>query len=270
MMSIVLRTLKDRRWSIMVYVAVGVLFLWMYVAMFPTFADKADQFKQLMNAYPESMMDAFGVKDAAKMFENVENFLAMENYSFLWPILAIALAVSVGGYSIAGEIEQKTIETLLSQPVSRTKIFFAKYLSGAAILALFSSFSIMSIVPLAKLHNVDYNLSAHWKTLLLCYLFAMTIFSIATLFSSMSSEKSRAYFFTVGIVVVMYALNIVASLKDSLSDLKYGSFFYYFNTSKALTENALDPVSIWVFACVIVATTALSVVIFNRRNIVVA
>lgn len=270
MISIIVRTLKDRRWSVVIYTVVGVLFVWMYVGMFPTFADKADQFNQLLDAYPESMMDAFGVKDAASIFNNVENFLAMENYSFLWPILAIALAVSVGGYSIAGEIEQKTIETLLAQPVSRIKIFFAKYISGAVILALFSFLTVLSVVPLAKLHDVDYNLVAHWKTLVLCYLFSMAIFSVATLFSAMFSEKSKAYFFTVGIVVIMYALNLIASLKESLSDLKYGSFFYYFNTSKALTENTLDSISIWVFISVIVVTIALAAMIFNRRNITVA
>ncbi len=269
-MSIILRTLKDRKWSLAVYIVAGVLFLWMYVGMFPTFADKREQFDQLMNAYPESMMEAFGVKNAAAIFNSIENFLAVENYSMLWPIIAIALAVSLGGYSIAGEIERKTIETLLSQPLSRSKIFWAKYLAGMIVIALFSMITIYAIIPLANIYNVKYNFEANTKMLLLGFIFSWAIFSLATLFSSIFSEKSKAYFVTAGIIVVMYALNIVSALKDNLSDLKYGSFFYYFNSSKALTENIIPSTSLWVFGMVIIVSTVISVATFNRRNITVS
>ena len=127
MLTVFLRTIKIRFWATLVYIIVGVLFVWMFVGMFPSFADKADDLNQLMELYPEKMMEAFGVKDAVSIFASVENFLAVENYSFLWPILAIALAISLGGFSVAGEIERKTIEFLLAQPISRSGLFWGKY-----------------------------------------------------------------------------------------------------------------------------------------------
>jgi len=270
MLAVIIRTIKDRKWSILVYILAGVLFVWMYVGMFPTFSDKKEEFKQVMDAYPESIMETFGVKDAAAIFDNIENFIATENYSFLWPIMLIALAVSLGGYSIAGEIERKTIETLLSEPISRLRLFWAKYIAGLVLILFFVIITVLSLIPLCELHNVEYNTMSHITMLGLGSLFGWAIFSITTLFSALFNEKSKPYFFSVGILILMYALNIVASLKDNLSDLKYGSFFYYFDSTRALLDQTITWEALLIFGGISVVTTIAAAIIFDRRNITVA
>jgi uncharacterized membrane-anchored protein YitT (DUF2179 family) len=101
-------------------------------------------------------------------------------------------------------------------------------------------------------------------------LFGGAIYSMTTLFSALFSERAKTYFFSVGIIVVMYALNIVASLKDNLSDLKYFSFFHYFDTNKALVDNQIDPLAYYIFGGVIIGSTLLAALIFNRRNVTVS
>jgi ABC-2 type transport system permease protein len=270
MLAVFLRTLKSRRLTIIIYTAVGVLFLWMYVGMFPSFSNKTEEFNQLMQAYPESFMKAFGIEDATKIFSNIENFLAMENYSFLWPILAVALVVSVAGFSIAGEVEKKTIETLLAQPISRAKLFWGKYLAGVAIIAAFSILSIFAVIPLCKIHGVSYNTGAHFKMLIIGILFCWAIYSLTSLFSAISSERARPYFISVGILVVMYAIKIVASLKENLENLKYFSFFHYLDAAKILGRNELDYYAIIVFALVIVVSTIFAQIVFEQRDITVS
>ena len=270
MSAIFLRTIKDRLVSTLVYIIGEIGFIWMYVAIFPSMEGQADELSQAFAAYPESLMKAFGISDMAAMFRKIENFLATENYSFLWPILAVALVVSIGGYSIAGEIERKTIETLLAQPISRIKIFISKYFSGLLIFTVFTAMTVFSIIPLAKIHGVDYFLEAHTKMFVLGLLFGGAIYSMTTLFSALFSERAKTYFFSVGIIIVMYALNIVASLKDNLSDLKYFSFFHYFDTNKALVDNQIDPLAYYIFGGVMIGSTLLAALIFNRRNITVS
>ncbi len=265
-----MRTIKDRKWSLLIYVLAGVLFVWMYISMFPTFSDMKEEFSQVLEVYPESIMETFGVKDAAAIFDNIENFLAAENYSFLWPIMLIALAVSIGGYSIAGEIERKTIETLLSEPISRVKLFWAKYFSGMTIVLLFIIITVLSVVPICELYNVEYNIKANLMMLGLGALFGWALYSLTTFFSSLFSEKSKPSFITVGLLILMYAINIVASLKENLSDLKYGSFFYYFDSAKALSEKTISLETILVFGGVAIISTVLAVIIFDKRNITVS
>lgn len=270
MKAIIIRTIKDRAISTLIYILGEIIFLWMYISIFPSMSKQSAELSKAFEAYPESLMKAFGITDMAAMFNHIENFLATENYSFLWPIIAIALVVSIGGYAIAGEIERKTIETLLAQPISRLKLFLAKYLSGLFIYIIFTAITVFAVIPLSKMYDVAYNSSAHISMFFLGLLFGTTIYSLSFLFSAMFSERAKAYFLTVGIVICMYAINIAASLKDSLSDMKYFSFFYYFDTNKALIDHRIEPLSIYVFCSTILICTLLAALIFNRRNITVS
>ncbi len=68
-------------------------------------------------------------------------------------------------------------------------------------------------------------------------------------------------------IVGMYVLNIVASLKDSLSDLKYASFFYYYNPLKAFAYGNIDKWTFLVFGIVILITFIFGLIIFAKRDI---
>lgn len=269
MWALFTKTIKDRKWNIIIYTLVAILTVWMYIGMFPSFSSKADEFKQLMNAYPESMMKAFGVEDSALIFSSIEHFLAMENFSMLWPIMLIALLVAWGGSAIAGEVEKGTIETLLSQPLSRAKIFFSKYFSGVTALIVFTFLSIFSVIPLAKLYDVDLQINSYYYISALGFMFGLAIYSISMFFSAVFSEKGRAYFLGAGIMVIMYFLQIISSLKESLADLKYATFFYYFDFNKALFDHQISNLSIEVFLGVSILFTALAVLIFSKRDITV-
>ncbi len=270
MFAVFWKTIKDRKTSLLAYCLAGIMFLWMYVALFPFIRDQAEELNKLMETYPESFLEAFGIQAGQLWFDKLENFLAVEHFSFIWPIMVIALLISLGGYSMAGEIEKGTIETLLAEPISRVKLFFEKYLAGVVILILFVIVSIFAVVPLAEAYNVDYQLSHYFTVAILGLMFGLAIFSIATLLSSIFSEKGKAYFITAGILVVMYVLNIVSSLKENLKDLKYLSFFHYFDSSKALIDNQIDNLAIWVFLGVTVVCTAIAVFWFSKRDISVS
>lgn len=267
MWSIFVRTIRDRKWNILIYSLVAILTVWMYISMFPSFSSKADEFKQLMNAYPESMMKAFGVKDSAMIFSSIENFLAMENFSLLWPVMLIAFLVSWAGSAIAGEMEKGTIEILLAQPVSRLKIFFSKYFSGFTALLIFTALSIYSIIPLARLYDVNFQFQSYFLISILGFLLGLAIFSVSMFFSAVFNEKGRVYFLGAGMMVAMYFLQIISNLKESLANLKYATFFYYFDFNKALFDYKIDNLTLIVFIGTTVLFTSLAALIFSRKNI---
>ena len=267
MFTIFWRTIKDRRISLIVYCLSGILLLWMYVALFPSILEEAENLNKLIESYPEALMKAFGIKDFT--FDHIENFLAVEQFSIVWPLIVIFMMIAIAGRAISGEIEKGTAEILLSKPVSRLKIFFGKYLAGFFTLLVFTIFTIFAIVPLAELHNIDYVLENYFSLAIIAFLFAWALFSMAMFFSAIFSERSKAYMATGGILIAMYVLNIIAALKDNLSDLKYASFFYYYNYSDALIRNTIDDISIWVFLGVIVVFTVVGAIWFKKRDIAV-
>ncbi len=265
MWQIFLRTLKDRRTLLVIYCVASITLLWMYIAFFPGFKEQSSSIEQLMKSYPESMMKAFNVD--IKSFTTVEGFISTEQFSFVWPLLLMFMMIGYAGFSLAGEIEKGTIEILLSQPVSRLKIFLGRYLAGFVMLILFTIFSIFAAIPICQAYNIDFSAHNFMTLALLGFMFGLSIYSIGMFFSSIFSDKGKVFFLSGGLLVVMYVLNILSAIKESLMDLKYASFFYYFNPQKALVYNQIDNWSYFVFIGVAVILTVLGAIWFSRRDI---
>lgn len=265
MRTLFFRILKDRRLVTIIYCLVSIGLLWMYVALFPAFKEQSKAMEDMLKSYPESFLKAFNFD--IKSFTTLEGFLSTEQYSFMWPLLAILSMVGFAGSAIAGEIENGTIEIVLSNPVSRLKLFISRYLAGLVILIIFVVVSVFSAIPLAEIYNINFASQSFATMALLAFIFAWAIYSLAMLFSSIFSDKGKVFFLTGGILVVMYVLNIVSALKSSLADLKYGSFFYYFNPPKALYHNEIDVWAYVVFISVAILATIIGAVWFARRDI---
>lgn len=269
MWTIIKRSLKDYKTPLIIFSLSSIGFLWMYIAMFPSIAKESAKMTELVKNYPDAMFKAFGIDPNQLTFSSIESFISMEHFSLVWPIMAIAMAVSLAGGAIAGEIEKGTMAILLSQPISRLNLFFSKYLMGLISITIFTALSIFLTLPLAKIHNVAHTSESYPIMFALGILFALAIYSLAFLFSSIFSEKGKVVFVTLGIVILMYALKIVSSLKESLTDLKYSSFFYYYNQNAALVDHRISNESIIAFSSVIIICTILAAIIFSKRDVAV-
>jgi len=261
------RTVKDRKVAIIVYCLAVIAFLWMYVALFPAFRDQSATFNEMMKSYPQDFMKAFGVENID--MGSLESYLAMEQFGIVWPLMAAFLMISLAGMMLSGEIEKGTAEIILSRPVSRQQIFWARYLVGIAVLVVFVLCSVMATIPLARIYNVDYSVHNFWTMSMACFLFGWAIFSIAFMFSAIFSERSKVYMLTGGLLVLMYVIKVVSALKESLDKLKYFSFFYYYDANRALVENAIDGKTWLVFMSVVVVCTVIGVLVFRKRDVAV-
>jgi ABC-2 type transport system permease protein len=148
MLNIFLRTIKDRKISLAIYSTAGLIFLWMYVALFPSMQKNAEAFEEMFENMPEIFFKALGIESLG--FSTIEQFLSIEHFSLVWPLMAIFLLLSIAGSSLAGEIEKGTAELLLSKPISRLKLFLGKYMSGIFSLLVFTVISIFAIAALAR------------------------------------------------------------------------------------------------------------------------
>lgn len=265
MLAIFWRTLKDRRTLLIIYCLSSIALLWMYVALFPSIREQSASLEAMMKNYPQSFMKAFNFD--IKAFTTLEGFISTEQFSFVWPILVTFMMVGYAGYAIAGEIESGTIEVLLAQPISRAKLFLGRYFAGLFILIVFTIFSIFAAIPIAKIYGISIKGENFVTMALLSFMFALSIYSIGMFASAVFSDKGKVFFITGVTLVAMYVLNILSSLKDSLADLKYASFFYYFNPGKALVYNEIVHEAYFVFIGISILLTFVGFMIFLKRDI---
>lgn len=265
MNAIFWRTIKDRYLSSAVYLISTVGLLWMYVAIFPSIKSSFAALESAIKLYPEALLKAFNVDISS--YVTFEGYISSEMFSLFWPLILIFISVGFAGGAIAGEIEKGTIELLLSQPVSRLKLFLEKYFAGIVIILFYVIISVFALPLLLKAYNIGYNILSFEKMAILGFLFGWAIFSFSMLFSTIFSDKGKVFFISSGIIVAMYVLNILALLKENLSKLKYYSFFHYFDANSALIYHKIDHEAYWVFSGVAIVCTILAAIWFSRRNI---
>lgn len=267
MFGIYLRMLKDKWKSLLIYTVTALALAEMYVAMYPALKDALGSMEELLKAFPEGFMEAFGFDASELTFQTVESLLATELFNLMWPIVAIIMVVSLATYSIVGDIEKGTIEIVLSQPVSRLRIFTARVMGSLTILTAFAFGSVYGIIPLTMMHNIEYNLEGYWYMSLLGTMFVFGVYGIAILFSALFSEKGRATFGVVGVLLAMYAVSIASGLRESIENLQYTSFFHYLNPADALIREEFVEYSVYMFLGVGIVGMTLALIRFMTRDI---
>lgn len=265
MFQIAKRIFKDRWIALLSYLLGSVGLVFLYVALLPMVQESQVQVQEVLKSMPEGLLKAFGIVGVD--LNSLEALLAMKHFNLVWPALLIFLLVSFAGGVIAGEIENRTIEITLASAKSRTKIFLGKYLSGIIYMAIFVVVSVLSAIPIAKFYGYDYSAHNYYTLMYLSLGLGFAVYGISFLLSSIFSSRSRVYAVSGLLYIAMYVLFIVVELNQSLENLKYLSFFYYYGVNDALIFDKLSSTSMIVFILCGLIPSIAALQIFNKRDI---
>ena len=125
--SIAVKTSTESR--TMMTIAGSVL---LYVALIvgPMYNALADALVTLSDAIPDALRAMIGSADMA----TPEGFLTAEIFSITLPVTLIVVAVMLGGRALAGEEEDRTMDVLLANPVTRSRVVIEKAAAMAIVL----------------------------------------------------------------------------------------------------------------------------------------
>ncbi len=115
-------------------------------------------------------------------------------------LFSLGIAVFVGIGLIHNEVERRTIQTILSKPVSRAEFLLGKYLGLLATVWLQVAIMGVAFVIVSLASGAPLGAGVAWALLLFCMELAVIV-AVATLFSSFTTPL-LASLFTVGIWVV--------------------------------------------------------------------
>ena len=267
MIAVLLRELKDRRMAMLAYCFTVIALLVIYMSVFPSVHTQMEQFQKLYESYPKGLYRALGIENLS--VSTLENYLAIEQFSIVWPVLAILFSASLAGASIAGQIEKGMLGFYLALPLRRLSIYGAKFAAGAMHIAIFTAVSVLGIAPLAALFHNTVSLRNLCSLSIVSLLFALAVYAFALFLSACFNERSKAYMLTGGMLILMYVANVVAELKTSLSWLAKCSIFHYYNAQDVISSGHLQYSSLAVFAAALFLFTLAGALVFHHRNITV-
>src|SRR3990167_9610802 len=164
--SIFAKTLYEKRWAMLWWSLAMVVTTVLIVVLFPTFKDS---FGQSLQNVPESMKSILG---EAADYQKIEGFIELQVLMQM-VFFTIIYAVILGTGLIAGEENQGTLETLLTNPVNRTRVYFEKFAASAVILAVVSFSMFFAIWLGAEMIGESINLWRLFQATFMMWLLTM-------------------------------------------------------------------------------------------------
>lgn len=265
--QIVWKELKASRKGLLIYTGVMVIFFMWFVSFFdPTFFQ---QMADLLENYPEVIRQMVGEFYSLATFGGFLNIYLLSMSWFFFGIYFILKA----SQDIPKEIENKTIDLMLSKPISRWELSLGKFLFhivGACIVlgGVFLATTI-SIFIFPNVSPSEVNFAEIWTSFLIVLLFNFAIISTAFFFSTFRIPK-MALVLSMGTIIFLYVIGqFWQSFDESIQNIKFMSIFYYSDMSNLLVNSNWEmvPVKILFLSFYSIGLTVASVIIFNKRDI---
>ncbi len=265
MSYVTLRTLRDRRRSLIWWV-VGILGYMLAIgAVYPIVAENQEQFEALLETYPEGLLAIMGVGDGESLFDPV-GFIQAEALSWIVPLVFAIYGAVQGARAVAGEEEDGTIDLVMATPLTRSGLVWQK-LSALGLAELVLGAAVFVGVALdGWLFEVEIPLGNVAAVSLMAVLLGVFFGSLALAVGAFTGLRGLS----IGIVTLVaagsYLLNSLGGLVEGLESLKLLSPFYYYDASNPL-RHGLDVQHTLVLAGSAVVFFGLALLAVRRRDL---
>lgn len=213
--------LRDRRRSIAWWSAGFLTLVVFTVGLYPSIRNEA-AFDTVIRELPDSVKVLVGY-DAAAPLTSPPGYLHGRLFALLAPLLALVFAIGAGADAIGGSEEAGTLEPLLANPITRTRVFVERYavvvglLSG--LVAVFGLGLVAAGTPLGAMEGVALaRLAAACGAMLaLAVLHGTLAFAVG----AATGRRAPAIALPTVIAVAGYLAQSLVALSPSLRWLRY-------------------------------------------------
>ncbi len=264
---IMLKELTSNKKGIILYTALlGLFYMW-FVSIFDPifFAD----FEDLLESYPEAIRQMIGEFYSLSTIGGLMNIYLFSMSLFFFGIYFVLKA----SQDIPREIDNRTIDLMLSKPIKRWEFSLGKYLyhiMGAIIILLGVMLAV--ILGIFIMPNVAAN-EVPWAEFLTAFLVMILLnLGIVTtgFFFSTFMDTKKSLVLSFGTIIFFYAVGqFWQSFGESMEGIKYISIFYYSDMSNLLVNSNWDaiPIKIVFLSSYTIILALISLLIFNKRDI---
>lgn len=264
-MNLFLRELKKNKKSFIIWTIALVAINTFMMFTFRTVAEQAGATQELYAQYPEAFIKAFNL-DTLNMTD-ILHYFGSRSYLIITvfgSIYVIMLAATI----LSKEESDRTIEFLISKPITRNSIITSKILCSAFYITMFNLiFSVSNFILMNSLKVQDFDM----KGFLLVSIgpwFIHLIFAAIGLALSVYITRSRTILsLSIGIVFVGYFFSILASMQDSLSFFKYLNPFSYYDTYDMIFNTEIQGIYLILTISIIAIAIFAIYMMFSKKDI---
>jgi ABC-2 type transport system permease protein len=260
--EIFFKVLRDRRRSLVGW-SLGVLgIVAMYVSLWPTIKDQATDFQKLIENYPEALKSIFGIEEIT----TPAGYLNTELFSFMAPLIFIAFAIGMATDATAGEEEAKTIDLLMANPVTRTRVVTEKFVALMAGLGVVGGVLAVSLLLGGWLVGLGIGVGRVMAAVVDQFLLGVSFGSIALAIACVTGRRGLSRGVASAVAVAAFLVSTLAPLADWLEPYREVSPMYHATATEPL-RNGLSMAGIAYLLAIAAVFFVGSLVAFNRRDL---
>jgi ABC-2 type transport system permease protein len=237
------------------------------LSIFPQFAQQQEEMAKLLESLPESMIKAFGMDQL-----NIGDLLGYYGVRvyMMTTLLGSIYSAILASNILAKEENEKTIEFLLSKPITRSQIVTEKLLAVLVnILILNGGSTIASLIGFQFTKDQDVPTDTFSLLIVATLLLHLTFGAIAFMLSSILKKTRSILSISLGIVLVAYFMNVMSGISEDLEFLKYFSPFKYVDAASIINNNEIEPLYIFIMAAVILISIVTAYMVYRKKDIAV-
>ncbi len=263
--NIVLKTLRDRRRSLLFWSLGLVILAAIIVAFYPVIRD-ATFISDYLESFPEEFMALFAGEITD--YGSPEGFLNGEMFFLMYPLLLMVFAIGFGSGAVAGEEERGTLDLLLSNPLNRWHLVLEKFIAMVVCTLLLTVVFWTTLAISGAAIDMGLNLVRLAAVCFSGFLLAIAFGAVALAIGCARGKRGLSMGVAGALGVYSYMLNALAPLIDWLEPFQVASPFYYYIDANPLS-NGLDPLHAAVLIGLAALFLGIAIITFERRDLAV-
>ncbi len=235
------------------------------LSMFPAFKDSIGEMESMLDQFPASFLEVFGLGEGGLDMSTPYGWYGMEGYLFV-VLIGGSYAGLLGSTILSREEDDQTIEFLLSKPISRNQL-----LLGKAIIIIVNLFLLNLVLFMTLLISFIMIGDVQFLTIVLFVvgpLILQLIFASMSLAMSVFITKSRQVMsVSLGLVIGLFFLDIIATLTDQFEFLKYLTPYEYVNAVSIVNHQTIEMIYLLISIVIIGVSGFVTWYFYNKKDI---
>jgi ABC-2 type transport system permease protein len=263
MLDVFERSIMERKKGLIGW-SVGLLALVAFTLAFWPSIKGNSEFDKLFDDLPESLQAFVGENSITSPVGYLESQL----FLYLVPVLFAIMTIGRLSDGLAGEERRKTMDLLLANPITRSRVVLEKFGASAASLlapgtALFVTLWLGSMAV-----DLDIGVAGLLAATLGSMFLALVFGALALVVGAATGKKGLAIAVAASVMTAAYLLYSLAPMVEAVEPFQKLSPFYYFLASSPL-EHGLKATHTLVLLGITAVLVVVSTWFFARRDVAV-
>lgn len=218
---------------------------------------------QMLEIFPEELLKAFNMDISS--IDSAFGWLKTEGFVFIVLLTGVYSGI-LGSSILLKEENDKTIEYLISVPVTRKKIILSKIICGLIyILLIVLAIGLFNLIGL--LLSGEFDILLYFLLSITPLFSSIVIFSVCLFISTFARKTKKTFGISLGIVFASYFLNIISTMSSNVEFFKYFSIFTLTDTRNVILNTRINPLMIIISIVLSMIFLVLSIFNFNKKDL---